>query len=116
MGFREFGNYSLFESGETVTEADVWLGTAPKVPLVIEEGLVLTLPRKARSEMKVTVSFEGPIAAPIAVGDQIAVMTITAPGIEARQIPLRAGAEVGQLGLFGRLGAAVEYIIWGSSS
>jgi serine-type D-Ala-D-Ala carboxypeptidase (penicillin-binding protein 5/6) len=115
-GFREFGNYSLFESGETVTEADVWLGTAPKVPLVIEEGLVLTLPRKARSEMKVTVSFEGPIAAPIAVGDQIAVMTITAPGIEARQIPLRAGAEVGQLGLFGRLGAAVEYIIWGSSS
>ena len=115
-GFREFGNYSLFESGETVTEADVWLGTAAKVPLVIEEGLVLTLPRKARPEMKVTVSFEGPIAAPIAAGDQIAVLTITAPGIKAREIPLRAGANVEQLGLFGRLGAAVKYIIWGSSS
>ena len=115
-GFREFENYALFENGETVTDADVWLGTAPTVPLVIEEGLVLTLPRKARSEMKATVSFQGPIAAPIAAGDEVAILTITAPGIEAREIPLRAGADVEQLGLIGRLGAALKYILWGASS
>jgi D-alanyl-D-alanine carboxypeptidase (penicillin-binding protein 5/6) len=47
-GFREFENVHLFEPGETVTNADVWLGSKPVVPLVIEGGLALTLPRAAR--------------------------------------------------------------------
>jgi D-alanyl-D-alanine carboxypeptidase (penicillin-binding protein 5/6) len=115
-GFREFDNYALFDAGETVSEADVWLGTAPRIPLIIDQSLVLTLSRKARAEMKVTVSFEGPIAAPITAGDTIAKLTITAPGTEPREIPLKAGADVEQLGLIGRLGAALKYIIWGASS
>ncbi|MFP6730486.1 MAG: D-alanyl-D-alanine carboxypeptidase family protein, partial [Alphaproteobacteria bacterium] len=39
-GFREFTNYALFEAGATVGEADVWLGDAATLPLVIEEALV----------------------------------------------------------------------------
>ncbi len=31
--FREFGGYTLFKAGDTVDEAEVWLGAAPKVPL-----------------------------------------------------------------------------------
>ena len=114
-GFREFNNYALFQAGETVVDAEVWLGETPTVPLVANEDVIATLPRKARREMKVTATFEGPIPAPIVAGDQIAKLVVTAPGSEALEVPLYAGADVGQLGVFGRLLAALKHIVWGSS-
>ena len=114
-GFREFNNYTLFKAGDSVTEADVWLGRDRIVPLVIEGDLVITLARKARLGMKVTVKYEGPIAAPIAKGDRLAKLVVTAPEREPIEVPLVAGADVERLSLFGRLGAALGYILWGQS-
>ncbi len=114
-GFREFNNYALFKAGETVVDAEVWLGETPTVPLVANEDVIATLPRKARREMKVTATFEGPIPAPITAGDQVAKLVVTAPGSEALEVPLYAGADVEQLGVFGRLLAALKHIVWGSS-
>lgn len=114
-GFREFGNYELFKAGDVVTDADVWLGQKPSVALLIEEDLTLTLPKKARRNMKVKVSFEGPVPAPVAKGQRLGTLTITAPDVDALEIPLVAGDNVAQLGLMGRLIAAFNYILWGSS-
>ncbi len=113
--FREFDNYALFARGEQVETADIWLGVVPTVPLVIDQDVKITLPRKARREMKVTVSFQGPVPAPIAIGDKIALLKITAPGQTPIEIPLLAGANVERLGLIGRLGAALTSILWGSA-
>ena len=114
-GFREFNNYTLFEAGDTVSEADVWLGRDTFVPLLIEEDLVITLARKARLGMKVTVEYEGPKPAPIAKGDRLAKLVVTVPEREPLEVPLVAGADVERLSLFGRLGAALSYILWGQS-
>ncbi len=114
-GFREFSNYTLFNAGDAVTEAEVWLGKAPNVSLVIEQGLVITLPRKARRGMKVTVSYRGPIAAPIAEGDRVATLQVTAPGVPPVEAPLVAGTAVERSGVIGRLGKALNYILWGTS-
>lgn len=114
-GFREFGNYRLFEAGETVDEAPTWLGTQPMLPLVIEEDVHLTLPKKSRRKMKVKVNYTSPIAAPIMKGQQVATVTISAPDVDTIEFPLVAGADVHQLGLVGRLGAALNHILWGSN-
>ncbi|MEG3617328.1 D-alanyl-D-alanine carboxypeptidase family protein [Magnetovibrio sp. PR-2] len=114
-GFREFGNYELFRAGDMVTDANVWLGQKGSVPLVIKEDLTLTLPKKARRKMKVSAKFEGPVPAPVQQGQQLGVLTITAPETETIEIPLLAGEGVGRLGVMGRLGAALDYILWGSS-
>jgi len=114
-GFRNFNNYRLFSAGEEVTEADVWLGKENKVPLVIEREMLLTIARNARHKMKVTVTFENPIPAPIAKGDPVAKLVLTVPGREKLEVPLLAGAAVERLGLFGRLGTALKAILWGES-
>jgi len=111
--FREFNNYALFTKGEQVETADVWLGVTPTVPLYIDQDVKITLPRKARKDMKVSVAYTGPIPAPIAMGDQIATLKIAAPGQETIEIPLLAAANVERLGLVGRLGAALTSILWG---
>lgn len=114
-GFREFGNYPLFKAGDVVTDAEVWLGQKPTVSLLIEDDLVLTLPKKARRDMQVKVSFNGPLPAPITKGQRLATLSVTAPDIETLEIPLVAGDDVHQLGFMGRLSAALNYILWGSS-
>ncbi|WP_252508706.1 D-alanyl-D-alanine carboxypeptidase family protein [Magnetospira sp. QH-2] len=114
-GFREFGNYDLFRAGDTVLEAPVWLGEAGQVPLIIEEDLIITLKRTARKKMKVTVSYEEPIPAPVVKGTRLATLHISAPESEVHEIPLVAGENVPLLGPLGRLVAAVNYLIWGGN-
>ena len=53
--YREFGSYTLFKAGETVEEADVWLGAQHKVSLTTVHDAVFSVPRRFRKDMKVTV-------------------------------------------------------------
>lgn len=114
-GFREFDNYDLFAQGETVSAANVWLGAESKVDLVADKDILLTLPRSASRDMKVSVVYEGPIPAPIAQGDQIATLKVEVPDQDAIEFPLYAAHDVGRLGFVGRIGAAFKYLLWGAN-
>ncbi|PKU23210.1 D-alanyl-D-alanine carboxypeptidase family protein [Telmatospirillum siberiense] len=112
--FREFDDYKLFKAGETVTDGEVWLGVEKSVPLTVAKDVLITLPRTARHDMKVSANFNGPLPAPVKKGTEVGVVTITAPGIQPVQVPLLAGADVERLGFFGRIGAAVKRTLWGA--
>ncbi|WP_308909920.1 D-alanyl-D-alanine carboxypeptidase family protein [Pseudokordiimonas caeni] len=115
-GFRNFGYYPLFKAGEAVDNADVWLGQAGTVPLVVENDLGITLSRGQRSKMQVTVNYMGPVKAPITKGQELGSLTISAPDRKDVTVPLVAGASVEEISGFGRLGAALSYFIFGSSA
>ncbi len=115
-GFREFSNYALFKGGETVETATVWLGDKAAVALVLEDDLIVTLPRGGRTGMKVVVKYQGPISTPIAPGQQVATLEVSGPGFEPISRPLRAAEGVGQLAFFGRIGSAIRFIIFGAPS
>ena len=115
-GFREFGNYQLFKAGEEVSEAKIWLGQEGTVPLVIEDDLKVTMARRARRQLKVVVSYQGPIAAPVKKGQKLATVSIKAPNTPLVEVPLVAGSDVPRLGVVGRLGAALRYLAWGAAN
>jgi len=112
-GFREFNNYSLFKAGDTVEIAPVWLGTKPTVALKIDRDVHLTMSRTSRRAMKVTVEYQSPISAPITAGQSVGTLTIEAPDFETIEVPLLAATDSQQLGMVGRLGAALEFLLWG---
>ena len=112
-GYREWSNYTLFKAGEKVSDAEVWLGVRPNVPLVADEDVIVTLPTAERDAMKVTVSYDGPIPAPIAKGSDIAKLGVEAPDVPTLSVPLKAGGDVNRLGFFGRIGAALHYLLQG---
>ncbi len=112
-GFREFKSYELAAAGEALDQAPVWLGTEGYVPLVPMDPIAVTLNRSARDEMTVTVRYDAPIPAPIEAGQQLATLTVTAPGAEDQSFPLYAGADVEKLGSFGRIMAAAKYLVLG---
>lgn len=113
-GFREFESIKLFEANETVADAEVWLGTQAKVSLVSPQKVQFTLPRNARRTMKVAAVFNGPLAAPIKKGQQVATLRITVPDAPTQEVPLYAAADIAKLGFVGRIGAAVKHIVFGS--
>jgi D-alanyl-D-alanine carboxypeptidase (penicillin-binding protein 5/6) len=114
-GFRETAIYALFKKGDVVDRADVWLGVEKSVPLVIDRDLALTMPRRARGDMKAKVVFNNPVPAPVRAGTPIARLVVTAEGQKPLELPLVAGKDIEQLGLFGRLGAAIRHLVYGAA-
>ena len=105
--------YALFKKGDVVDKADVWLGAAPTVPLVIDRILTITLPRTDRDKMTVKAIYRNPIPAPVTSRHADRAMVV---------IPPSAGADRGAAGRrhvgrparpFGRLNAARQYLVWG---
>ncbi|MBX3455860.1 D-alanyl-D-alanine carboxypeptidase family protein, partial [Ferrovibrio sp.] len=114
IGFREYETYKIFSAGSVVEEADVWLGDKAKVPLVLERDIAVTMARRNRAGMKVVLTYDNNIPAPIAKGTPLAKLSITAPEMQPIDVALVAGDSVGQLGVAGRLSAALGHLLWGA--
>lgn len=106
--YREYGLYTVAKAGEKLAEVQVWLGREKTVPLVVAQDVALTLPRSARSDLKAVMSFNQPVPAPIAKGQEIGKLTVTVAGAEPREVPLLAGADVPRLGFFARVTAKLQ--------
>tara|TARA_R110002096_G_scaffold416576_1_gene619138 strand:+ start:5138 stop:6319 length:1182 start_codon:yes stop_codon:yes gene_type:complete len=114
-GFRNFGIYDMLKAGQTIENADVWLGEQATVPLVSEENVTLSMNKQARRNMTAKVIYDGPIAAPIQKGQPIATLELSANGMETKSYPLVAGADVGELGGMSRIKAAFSFMLMGSA-
>ncbi len=111
--FREWGQYALFDSGETVAEIPVWLGQHETVPVFIKRDLMVAVPRKSRRQMTVRVVHQEAVPAPVARGDEIATLVVSAPGMTDVSVPLFAGAAVAERNFFGRIGTAIGQLVLG---
>lgn len=107
-GFRSWKSVPLFAKGKAVDTAPVQLGSVRELALVAPRNLALTLPRTADTD-KVTlkVVYQGPLKAPIAKGQQVATLVVSAPDMQRQVMPLVAGEAVEEAGFFGRMWAGI---------
>ena len=103
LAFHEFRKYPLFNPGDVVGQAEVWGGSANSVPLTVKAPLALTLQVDSRANLKATISYDGPIKAPIAAGQKIGTLKVTAPDFPDLTVPLFAANDVPRTGIFGRM-------------
>ena len=113
-GFREYENYKIFEKEETVTDIDVWLGKDSRVSAFIKDEIKLTVRRTDSEKVKTTLHYEEPIAAPIKQGQIVGILKIKVPNQTLREYPLFAKQSIEKLGVWGRIMAAVNYLVWGA--
>jgi D-alanyl-D-alanine carboxypeptidase (penicillin-binding protein 5/6) len=111
--YREFNDYAIGKAGEPIDEAPVWLGAHAKVPAAPAEDLVVTLPRAARRDLKVMAVYDGAVKAPIAKGQTVGKLVVTAPDTDTIETPLVATQAVDRLDAFSRVGAGVGYLLLG---
>ena len=102
-GYREFGLYPVAKAGDVMAHPTVWLGRFPNVAVVVTQDVQVTLPRSARSGLQVITHVDPEVAAPVVAGQVLGSLTITAPGMESKTIPLAAASAVEQVGFFSRI-------------
>lgn len=114
MAFREFRQYKLFKPGQTVGSAQVWQGASDTVPLTVGQPLAVTMQVDSRNRMKVTLHYDGPVQAPIAKGQQVGTLKITAPDFPGMEVPVYAAQDVHGAGLFARVMDGLHALVVGT--
>jgi D-alanyl-D-alanine carboxypeptidase (penicillin-binding protein 5/6) len=111
IAFREFRHYQLFKPGDVVGKAMVWQGESDTVALKLAGALNVTLPVDSRPGMKVTLKYDGPVQAPVAINQQVGTLKITAPDFPGLEVPVYAADSVGSAGFFGRIFLGLRALI-----
>ena len=111
LGFREFRSYALLKAGETVGEAEVWAGEQRSVPLSVRQPVTLLMRRSSREGLKVKLSYLTPVVPPIARGQELGTLTISAPGVPEKTVPVFAGADVEAGGLMTQIKVGLKGIL-----
>lgn len=98
-----FANKTAFTAGQNVAEAAVVYGKKDRVPMQIQEDVILTLPKVSSTDLKVEAVYKGPLVAPIFKGDQVGTLYVSVPGRkQVQEIPLVAAQDVKAQGFFAK--------------
>jgi len=111
--YRVYNDYHLVKAGDAIDQAPVWMGETTQVPVTVQQDVTITLPRSSRADMQVKAVYDGPALAPVAQGQAVGTLVITAPDVASIQVPLVAAQPVARLSPFGRMAAAAGYLIFG---
>jgi serine-type D-Ala-D-Ala carboxypeptidase (penicillin-binding protein 5/6) len=112
-GLKTFENVRIFKAGDIVDHVPVVLGRSQQVALTVEKGVLVTLPLAAKDELKVTVTYDSPLVAPVKEGQKIGTLHIEAPHVAPIDEPLVAGADVEKLGFFKMAAAKAKLLLAG---
>ncbi|MES2729596.1 MAG: D-alanyl-D-alanine carboxypeptidase family protein [Pseudomonadota bacterium] len=104
---KNFTNQRVFTAGKPLTDARVVFGHTEKVSLSVASDLVMTLPRFQTGKVKMTATYKSPLVAPLKAGQEVGVVTLDAPGLPSRKVPLIVTQDVDQQNIFSRAIAKV---------
>lgn len=103
-GFSAFESRSLFAPGERVGAIRVQSGSQRSVPVISPRAISAAIPAGAAApDIRARIVYDGPVRAPIAVGEHIAELEIMVEGSEPSRVPLYASEAVGPAGPLARM-------------
>ena len=112
-GFRNTNTYEISKKEETFFELDTWLGKKSKVKAVTKNDYYFTLNKKDVRHLKVSLSYNGPIKAPIKKDQKIAELIVTNKDQVIKTLPLYASEKIPKVNFFKSLVTSLNYLIWG---
>jgi len=111
MAYREFRQYPLYKPNQVVGQAQVWGGSENAVPVTVKNPVAPTLQVDSRQSMKVVFHYTSPLKAPVAEGQQVGTLTVTASDFPGMTVPVYAAKSVSETGIFGKILIGIESLI-----
>lgn len=108
-GFRFYETIRPLVDQETLNVSRVWKGQVKEASLGVITGPVLTLPRSS-ADITPLVEVDGPLVAPLQVGDVVGRVVLTRAGESFAEVPLEVLVAVEPAGFFARLWDAL--LLW----
>lgn len=102
-GFRFFKTQRIYEAGEIVSEAKIWMGETEQISLGVAEDLYVTLPRDAFDSLHSQIELSSYIKAPTRIGQELGRSVLTADNQVIGEVPLLALQKVEEGSIFTRM-------------
>ena len=116
-GLSQFATIEIAKQNQIFTSLEVWQGKKGTVNAYIDQDIYKTLLKSEslnrQKYLKVTVSYKGPIKAPIKKDDVIGKLKIVYKNELVSEHDLLAFEEVKRLNVFSRLMKSINFLIWG---
>ena len=112
-GFRNSNTFKVSEKDKSFFKLNTWLGKKEKVQVATKEDYYITVNKKDIRNLKIALSYDGPIVAPIQKGDQIAQLEISIKDKLIKSLPLYAAENLKKVNFFKSLLTSINYLIWG---
>jgi serine-type D-Ala-D-Ala carboxypeptidase (penicillin-binding protein 5/6) len=93
-GFHSFEARTLFQAGDYVGSASVFGGAQSEVALVAEAPIKVFAARGSSEKLTAKIIYKGPLAAPVAEGEEAAHLKIWRGASEVLDVPLKTAAAV----------------------
>jgi D-alanyl-D-alanine carboxypeptidase (penicillin-binding protein 5/6) len=101
-GFQAFDTVHLYHSGATVETLRVWKGSQSDVAAGFFADQYLTLPKGKAAALKLTMTANEPLVAPVAQGQRVGTVKVALDGATLAELPLVALADVPEANFVGR--------------
>ncbi len=96
--------------------AQIWGGAKDSVGVTVRDPLQVMLPVDSRPQMKVTLRYDGPLHAPVAAGQQIGTLTVSAPGKPDKTVPAVAAEAIPSNGFLDKMMTGLQALIFGAKA
>ncbi len=113
--FSQTSQKELIKNGQSIIDADVWLGEKSKVNLVSSKKVISTLSFDQIQLINSYIQYKKPIEAPIIKGNIYGKLIIEISGKPNIEVDLVAKENVGIINPILRVSAAIKYLIFGTS-
>ena len=112
-GMTNFDLVQIAEKDKEISIANVWLGNKKTIKIYTKRDIFKTIPRARKKYLKATVSYQGPLPAPIEKDQIIGKLEISYKNEILDEYNLYAFENVKKLNVFSRLMKSLNYLIWG---
>jgi len=100
MAFREFRHYPVTTANQVVGQAVVKGGAEPMVPVTPGKAIAVTMQVDSHNALKTQVQPDANLTAPVAQGQKVGMMAITAPDFPTMTVPVYATQGVSRANIF----------------
>ena len=111
--FRETTLLSLFSNKKSLVEANVWLGSKPKVNLTASKPFKKIISPFELNKTKIKLEWRDPIPAPITEGSVLGKIHINIPGQETFKEDLISSEEIGKMSSLIRVKSILKFLLYG---
>ena len=88
FGFAAYEHHDLYPAGDGIVNSIVFKGAKNSVALGLSDAVTLVLPKGAGKDLQASVSLTDPVIAPIGLGDELGVLSVSLAGEQIVSRPL----------------------------
>ena len=103
FGFAAYQHHDLYPAGEVIVDSFVFKGAKNSVALGLSDSMTLVLPKGAGKDLQASVSLADPVIAPISLGDELGVLSVSLAGEQIVSRPVVSLEQVAAGSLWQRL-------------